>query len=386
MPTTQSAGDIRDCDRDADHDQRTVVIAPDSFKGSISAAAAAEAIATGWRSVRDHDRLILMPLADGGEGTVDAIATARPDGVLHEVPGLTGPDLRPVTGHWLQLGERTAVVEMAEVSGLPLMRRLDPLGATTVGLGELLSAVLDAGMTQIIVGAGGSATTDGGSGALSALGLELLDASGRPIPPGGGGLRRLARIQGAARRPAKLIMLSDVDAPLLGPRGAAAVFGPQKGADSEQIAVLDAALEQFAGLLGQTLEQAGGAVVDRPGMGAAGGLGFGLVAGLGAEIRPGAAYLCELAGLGGACDGADLVITGEGRFDQTSLGGKVVGHVLDVAESYQTEKLIIAGQVAQELPGIATLGLVDLAGSTAEALADPVRWLTLAGARAAAMR
>lgn len=360
----------------ADHDRRTVLIAPDSFKGSVAAGAAAAAIADGWRAARDHDRLFLVPLADGGEGTVDAVATARPDGVLHEVPGLTGPDGRPVTGHWLQLGEATAVIEMAEVSGLPLMQRLDPLGATTAGLGELIGAALDAGMTEIIVGAGGSATTDGGAGALAALGLGLLDDAGRPVPPGGGGLTKLARITGSARRPGKLIMLSDVDAPLLGTRGAAAVFGPQKGADPDQIEMLDTGLARFADLLGGER--------DAPGMGAAGGLGYGLSAGLGAQIVPGAPYLAGLAGLESACEQADLVITGEGRFDETSLGGKVVGHVLGVAEAYRTDVLIVAGQVAHRLPGVRALSLTELAGSSAAALADPVRWLRVAGTRAAA--
>jgi glycerate kinase len=322
---------------------------------------------------------LTIPLADGGEGTVAAVAAARPDGILHRVDGLRGPDGRPVSAHWLELDAGTpdhaAVIEMAAVSGLPLMQRLDPLGATTYGLGQLINAALDAGCRTVIIGAGGSATTDGGAGALAALGLQLLDDHGHPVPDGGGGLARLAKIIGQPRRPEKLIMLSDVDAPLLGPRGAAAVFGPQKGADPDQIAILDAALSRFARQLGGP--------TDEPGMGAAGGLGYGLVAGLGAVITPGAPYLAELAGLPDALVRADLVISGEGRFDETSLGGKVVGYVLARAAAYRVDSMIIAGQVAHRIDGVTAYGLTELAGSTRAALTEPIRWLRVAGSRAA---
>lgn len=363
-----------------DHDATlTVVVAPDSFKGTVTAADAAATIAAGWRQVRDHDSVITIPLADGGEGTVAAVAAARPDGVLHRVDGLVGPDGRPVSASWLELDPgtpaATAVIEMASVSGLPLMERLDPLRATTYGLGQLIGAALDAGCRTVIVGAGGSATTDGGSGALAALGLRLLDDHDQPVPPGGGGLTRLKTIKGTARRPDKLIMLSDVDAPLLGARGAAAVFGPQKGADADQILILDAALDRFATLMGGT--------TDQPGMGAAGGLGYGLVTGLGATIEPGAPYLAEVAGLPAALQNATLVITGEGRFDRTSFGGKVVGYVLAQAAAYGTEPMIIAGQLAHQVDRTRAIGLADLAGSTEAALADPLHWLRQAGALAA---
>ncbi|GAB3926221.1 glycerate kinase [Microlunatus endophyticus] len=372
-PTVRGTSDTVTADQR--HRPLTVAIAPDSFKGTVTATDAADLIAEGWRQVRDHDRLLAIPLADGGEGTVDAVAAARPDGVRHRVDELHGPDGRAVSASWLELGAGTAVIEIASVCGLPLMESLDPLGATTYGLGQLISAALDAGCRTVIVGAGGSATTDGGSGALAALGLELLDDHGRPVPPGGGGLARLATIAGTARRPEKLIMLSDVDAPLLGPTGAAAVFGPQKGADPGQIGILDANLARFAGLLGGS--------TDDPGMGAAGGLGHGLVTGLGAVITPGAPYLAELAGLPAALTEADLVISGEGRFDQTSLGGKVVGYVLERAAAYGVDAAIIAGQVAHRIESVPAIGLADLAGSTEAALADPVHWLRQAGARAA---
>lgn len=358
------------------------MIAPDSFKGTITAAEAATVIAEGWREIRDHDSVLAIPLADGGEGTVAAVAAARPDGILHRVDDLHGPDGRPVSACWLELDpgtpDSTAVIEMASVSGLPLMQRLDPLGATTYGLGQLIGTALDAGCRTVIVGAGGSATTDGGAGALAALGLRLLDDQGRPVRPGGAGLADLAMITGTVRRPEKLIMLSDVDAPLLGPRGAAAVFGPQKGAGSEQIVILDSALARFAELLGGT--------TDEPGMGAAGGLGYGLVAGLGARITRGAPYLAQLAGLHAALAGADLVITGEGRFDETSLGGKVVGYVLGQAAAYQVDSMIIAGQLAIGIDRITAIGLTELAGSVEAALADPHGWLHRAGARAAQLQ
>ena len=361
------------------HAALSVVVAPDSFKGTVTAADAAATIAQGWRQARAHDSVITIPLADGGEGTVAAVAAARSDGVLHRVDDLVGPDGRAVSASWLELDPgtpaSTAVIEMASVSGLPMMQQLDPLGATTYGLGQLIAAALDAGCATVIVGAGGSATTDGGSGALAALGLELLDDHDRPVPPGGGGLVRLTKINGSARRPARLIMLSDVAAPLLGEHGAAAVFGPQKGANADQILILDAALDRFATLMG--------GATDQPGMGAAGGLGYGLVAGLGATIEPGAPYLAELAGLPAALQNAALVISGEGRFDQTSLGGKVVGYVLAQAAAYGVESMIIAGQLAHRVDQVRAIGLADLAGSTEAALADPLRWLRVAGAVAA---
>lgn len=364
------------------HVAQTVVVAPDSFKGTVTAAEAAAAIAEGWRRARSHDAVITIPLADGGEGTVAAVAAARPDGVLHRVDGLVGPDGRTVSASWLELDadtpRSTAVIEMAAVAGLPMMQRLDPLAATTYGLGQLIAAALDAGCSTVIVGAGGSATTDGGSGALAALGLELLDDHDQPVPPGGGGLARLTKINSQPRRPAKLIMLSDVDAPLLGECGAAAVFGPQKGADADQILILDAALARFASLLG--------GATDQPGMGAAGGLGYGLVTGLGATIEPGAPYLADLAGLPGALHSASVVISGEGRFDQTSLGGKVVGYVLAQAAAYGVRSMIIAGQVAHQVDQVRAIGLTDLAGSTEAALADPLHWLRLAGMLAAGER
>lgn len=354
-----------------------VVVAPDSLKGSLAAAAAAEAIALGWRSVRPHDELILLPQADGGEGTLDAIASAVPAARIEDAGPVTGPDGRAVEGHWLSLPDRTAVVELAVSSGLPLMGALDPLGATTRGLGEVIGRALDGGATSLVIGLGGSASTDGGAGALAALGLALLDGAGAAIPDGGGALADLARVDRAPLRaapPGGVRLLSDVTAPLLGPLGAAAVFGPQKGATPDDVAALDAALARFAELLGGDPEL--------PGAGAAGGTGFGFAAAWGAELEPGSAAIADLTGLPAAVAGADVLLTGEGRFDATSLAGKVVGHALGMVAGTTTRAGVIAGRVDAD-PGCWSAALVELAGSPDDALRDPARWLEAAGAAAA---
>ena len=355
----------------------SVIIAPDSFKGSVPAREVAAAIARGWASVRPDDRVTLIPQADGGEGTLDAIATAVPDAVLHCVGSVTGPDGRPTAGMWLELPGRVGVVELAQSCGLPLMKGPDPLGATTRGLGEVIRHALGHGVDSLVIGLGGSASTDGGAGALAALGLQLLDEHGAVIPDGGGSLASLASIRRDAMiapPPRGATLLTDVSAPLLGPTGAAAVFGPQKGAAPADIRTLDAALARFASLLGGN--------PDQPGAGAAGGVAYGLAAVWGATIEPGAAYLQKLSGLTAAIVTADVVITGEGRFDDTSSGGKVVGELLRLAGQHQVAVGIIAGQVATEAEAW-TLALAELAGTAQKAIADPVPVLEEAGRRAA---
>lgn len=358
-----------------------IVVAPDSFKGSLSATDVADAVRSGWLSVRPHDVLTALPQADGGEGTLDAIEVAVPGAVRHDVGPVEGPDGRPTPGVWLELPGGTAVVELAQMSGLPLMGELDALGASTYGLGQVIAAALDAGMTQVTIGLGGSASTDGGAGALAALGLRSAD--GRELPRGGGGLAGVTSIDRSRLRlpPARdVVVLTDVSAPLLGPLGAAAVFGPQKGATDEQVAALDAALDAFARALG------GDATL--PGTGAAGGAGFGFVSGWGATIQPGAAYIAELSGLPAAVAAADVVLTGEGRFDATSSTGKLVGEVIQLAGPHDTRVGIIAGQItATPLDSRGTelwsVALTDLAGSVEAAISDPARWLREAGAAAA---
>ena len=351
-----------------------VLIAPDSFKGSASAAAVAAALAAGWLAVRPGDQVTRLPLADGGEGTLDVLA-ATVAGARWRQAQVTGPGGDPVRCRWLLLPGRVAVVELARASGLPLLARPDPMGAHTTGLGEVLGRALDSGATRILAGLGGSASTDGGAGALAALGARFLDAAGQPLPPGGGALAALAGADLSRLRPPPpdgVTCLADVTAPLLGPRGAAAVFGPQKGADAAQIARLEAGLARLAEVLGGD--------PAAPGAGAAGGTGYGLAAAWGAVFTPGAAELSRLAGLGRALTGADLVITGEGRFDPTSLTGKTTGTVLAAAAAAGVPVALVAGQVGGDLPeGIGAVTLAGLAGGAAPALASPRRWLRQAG-------
>ena len=359
-----------------------VVIAPDSFKGSLGALEVARAIAVGWESVRPGDSLTLIPQADGGEGTLDAVEASVPGAVRRDAGPVTGPDGRSTPGVWLTLPDGTAVVELAQMCGIPLMGRLDPLGASTVGLGEVIRSALASGASRLVIGLGGSASTDGASGALAALGLRA-DAS--LIAGGGtlGAIGLLDRSQLISPPPGGVTLLTDVSAPLLGPTGAAAVFGPQKGASSAEVAVLDSALAHFARLLG--------ANPDLPGTGAAGGAAYGFSAAWGARIEPGADYLCALTGVPLAIAGADLLITGEGQFDATSGTGKLVGTLIGLAGEHKIRVAVIAGQLA--VPPLGSDGrplwtselaeLAELAGSAEDAMTDPCRWLHAAGAAAA---
>ena len=354
-----------------------IVVAPDSFKGSLAAGPAAAAIAEGWRSVRPVDELVPLPQADGGEGTLDAIASAVPSARCVAAGPVSGPDGRAVEGRWLSLPDRTAIVELAQASGLPLMARPDARRATTRGLGEVIGRALDAGATALVIGLGGSASTDGGAGALAALGLGLADSSGTTLRDGGVQLSRLARVDPGALRPPPaggVRLLTDVDAPLLGPHGAAAAFGPQKGAGPTDVAELEAALARFAGLLGGE--------PDRPGAGAAGGTAYGFAAAWAARIEPGSAAIAQLTGLPGAIADADVLLTGEGRFDATSLRGKVVGNALALASRAGVPAGVVAGRVDAD-PGCWSASLTDFAGSEAAATRRPARWLAAAGAAAA---
>ena len=357
-----------------------IVIAPDSFKGSIDAAAAASALAAGWHDARGGDEITCIPLADGGEGTLDVLAAAEPDARWHQAQ-VSGPAGQAVSGSWLELPGRTAVVELARASGLPLLSQPDPLRAQTTGTGELIGRALDAGAERIVLGLGGSASTDGGTGALAALGARFLDAAGNALAAGGGALAELASADLSGLRPPPpggVTCLTDVTAPLLGPLGAAAVFGPQKGAGPGQVAALEAGLARLARVLGGD--------PAAPGAGAAGGTGYGFATAWGAVIAPGAAELCRIAGLSAALAHADLVITGEGRYDLTSTAGKVTGAVLAAAAGAGVPAALVAGSIAAELPGGSWRGisLGELAGAAAAAQEDPVRWLRLAGRQLAA--
>src|SRR3954463_15888301 len=268
-----------------------VVIAPDSFKGTLGAASAAAALAAGWREGRPDDEVLTLPLADGGEGTLEALGHDQPGSSWRSVP-VSGPDGRPVDAAWLLLPDGTAVVEMARAAGLPLLERPDPMGASTRGLGELLAAVVaDPRVPGVMLPLGGSATTDGGTGALAALGARFLDADGAELPPGGGALARLAPVDLSGLPPPPpdgVSCLVDVTAPLLGPLGAAGQIGPQKGATPEQVAELDAALAHRADLLGGDREAVGA--------GAAGGTAYGFAVAWGAQFVSGATAVADAAG------------------------------------------------------------------------------------------
>jgi glycerate 2-kinase len=305
-----------------------VVVAPDSYKGSVTAVGVAEAIERGVRAVFPDAEVVKVPIADGGEGTVDALVVAT--GGRIEATSVTGPLGEPVRARWGVLGDgETAVIEMAAASGLPLvpMERRDPRVTTTRGTGELVRAALDEGVHKLVVGIGGSATNDGGAGFARALGARFLDAEGRELAEGGAALARLDRIDLAGLDPrlsaAELLVACDVDNPLVGPRGASAVYGPQKGATPAMVRELDAALARYAEV---ARAATGRDVANEPGAGAAGGLGAGLLLFTPARLRPGVSIVLETTGFDELVAGADLVITGEGRTDfQTAMGKAPVG-------------------------------------------------------------
>tara|TARA_R110000796_G_scaffold4300_2_gene16627 strand:+ start:64765 stop:65898 length:1134 start_codon:yes stop_codon:yes gene_type:complete len=325
-----------------------IVIAPDSFKESLSANAVAEAIATGWSSVYPEAEIGLYPMADGGEGTVDAVLAAT--GGERREATVQGPLGDPVAAHWGWLGKGQAVIEMASASGLHCVPgdQRDVLKASSFGTGQLIAAALDAGATQIILGLGGSATNDAGVGLLQALGARFLDADDQPLAPGGAALLGLRRIDldrlDARLSKVEFMIAADVDNPLCGPRGASHVFGPQKGATPEQVEKLDKALEHFANLLARVI---GMDVRHEPGVGAAGGLGFAGLAVLHARFRPGIELVAELSGLAQAMQGADLVITGEGRLDGQSLHGKTPVGVARIAQRAGVPVIALAGSLGE---------------------------------------
>ncbi|AYG04073.1 glycerate kinase [Gryllotalpicola protaetiae] len=362
-----------------------LVIAPDSFKGSLTAREAAEAIRDGWLAVRPSDQVVLAPMADGGEGSLDAFEAAVP-GARREPVMAVGPDDQPVLTYWLRLPPTpglpggTGVVELAATSGLTLMRSgLRPFEAHTFGLGQAIAAALTLGVSRLLIAVGGSASSDGGVGALTAMGARLTDASGAPVSYGNLGAGRVARVSFdgvVAPPPAGAVVLTDVDNPLLGPRGAAVVFGPQKGASS------DAAMRALEGNLAHlaAVVDGGAALAETPGAGAAGGVAFGLLA-WGATLSPGAPAVAEALGLAGIVTGADLVITGEGRFDGQSEAGKAPTQVASIARAAGVPTALVAGAIQASVARFsAAASLSELAGSTAAALAEPARWAREAGA------
>ncbi|GII99252.1 glycerate kinase [Sediminihabitans luteus] len=326
-----------------------VVVAPDSFKGSLDAAEVARCLAAGVRSVAPDAHVVELPVADGGEGTLDALAAGG--GVRTVVVDTVDAIGRPATARLgLSADGTVAVVELAEASGLPAVSdvRLQPLHAGTRGTGDLARAALDAGVEEILVCLGGSASTDGGAGVLRALGARLLADDGTDVPDGGEGLARVASLDLAGLHPrARAVrwrLAVDVTNPLVGERGAAAVFGPQKGAGPADVEFLDAALDRWAGVL----EAATGVDVrELPGAGAAGGVPAALVAVLGAETERGSTLVAETVGLPAAVADADLVLTGEGSFDSQSVHGKVADTIgaLAAAAPVPPPVVVIAGRV-----------------------------------------
>ncbi|OEV04220.1 glycerate kinase [Streptomyces oceani] len=336
-----------------------VLIAADKFKGSLTAVEVAEHVTVGLGRARPDLEIRALPVADGGDGTVEA---AVADGFERHEVEVTGPLGAPVTAAFA-LRDGTAVIEMAQASGLQLMppKVFAPLTATTYGCGEVLRAALDAGARTILLGVGGSATTDGGTGMLQALGAQFLDEDGDPVPHGGGPLRELvsADLSGLDERLAQVdvILASDVDNPLTGPKGAAAVYGPQKGAGEEDIAVLDAGLTQLVQVLAESVGTSATEAAEAPGAGAAGGVGYGALVGLGATFRPGIEVLLEVVGFAEALKSADLVITGEGSLDAQTLHGKAPAGVADAARKAGKRVVAVCGRLGVDESALRGAGI-----------------------------
>ncbi|MGK0701081.1 glycerate kinase [Priestia flexa] len=327
-----------------------IVIAPDSFKESLSALEVAEAVEKGFKQVLPQANYVKIPMADGGEGTVQSLVDATDGEII--LKKVTGPLGEPVEAFFGILGtKKTAVIEMAAASGLHLVppAKRNPLMTTTKGTGELISAALDYGVNHIIIGIGGSATNDGGAGMAKALGAQLLDAEGNEILDGGGALGNLAFINLATLdsrlQHVKIEVACDVDNPLTGERGASAIFGPQKGATPEMVALLDQNLRHYAAVLERDLGQK---IDDVPGAGAAGGLGAGLLAFLQAELKRGVDIVIEATSLLEAVRDADVVITGEGKIDGQTIYGKTPIGVAKAAKKYGVPVIGIAGNVGAD--------------------------------------
>lgn len=322
-----------------------IIVAPDSFKGSVSALGVANAMERGILTVFPDAEVVKIPIADGGEGTVEAMVTATGGRIVAET--VIGPLGEAVEAFWGILGDgKTAVIEMAAASGLPLVpiERRDPRITTTYGTGQLIKAALNAGMSSIIIGIGGSATNDGGVGMAQGLGAKFLDADGQEISYGGSSLAKLHQIDltGLDHRlhTTEIMVACDVDNPLCGICGASAVYGPQKGATPEMVEELDAGLKNYAKIAQQVT---GKNIIECPGAGAAGGLGAGLLFFTNAQLRPGVDIVLEITNFSALVASAQLVITGEGRTDfQTAYGKAPVG-VAKLAKQYQVPVLCLSG-------------------------------------------
>lgn len=366
----------------------TVVVAPDKFKGSLTAEQVAAAVSSGLRRVVAAD-VVAVPVADGGDGTVAAALAAGYEPVSVRAAGPTG---EPVRTTYARAGD-LAVIEMADVSGLVRLPggRQEPLTATSRGLGEVMAAAIDAGCRRLVLGIGGSASTDGGAGMLSALGARLLDAAGAPLADGGGALGGLAGLDLAPLRArmgeVTVTVACDVDNPLTGPRGAAAVYGPQKGASAADVAALDAHLAHVADVVTVTT---GADLREEPGAGAAGGVGYAALAVLGARLRPGIDLVLDLVGFREKLVGADLVITGEGSLDEQTLHGKAPAGVAAVAAARHIPVIAVCGRTTLEPQQVRAAGfhtaypLTDLEPDVRRCMAEAAPLLERLGERIAA--
>ena len=335
-----------------------VLLAPDKFKGSLSATEVCHALAKGISEIVPQACVSSLPVADGGDGTVGAAIAAGFEPVPITVDGPTG---EPVNATFARRGDH-AVVELAGTCGLALVPggRLDALGSSSYGVGQAIAVALDAGARHLVVGIGGSASTDGGAGLLQALGARLTDEQGNELTRGGGALERLARLDldglHPALRQADVVVACDVDNPLLGPHGAAAVYGPQKGATAADVAQLDAALTHWAAFVSRAT---GTDHATDAGAGAAGGVGFAAIAVLGARLAPGIDLMLDLVGFHDALLEADLVVTGEGSLDEQTLNGKAPVGVAAAARARSIPTVAVAGRVALSSDQLAAAGIAQ---------------------------
>jgi glycerate 2-kinase len=367
-----------------------IVVAPDKFKGSLTAVQVAEAVSAGLTHSRNDIETTLLPVADGGDGTVAAALSVGYSPVRVDAVGPTGEPL--TTTYAVDEVNGVAVVELAAVVGLDLLPGgvLEPLRSSTHGLGLVVREALRRGVGELVLGVGGSASTDGGAGMVQAMGGRLHDRDGREVPAGGAALRDVARVDvGPVTElvgSTAVMVASDVDNPLLGPRGAAAVFGPQKGATARDIEVLEAGLTVWERAV---QEATGRDVAGQPGAGAAGGAGFAALAVLGAQIRPGIQLVLELVGFEKAVAGADLVVTGEGSLDEQSLAGKAPVGVAEAARAHGVPVVAVAGRSSLTDQQLATAGisacyrLSDLEPDPARSMAGAAPLLTEVGRRIA---
>ena len=364
-----------------------VVLAPDKFKGTLTAAEVAQHLAEGIRSRRPDVELVTVPVADGGDGMLDAFETAG----FHRVPVDAADAIGVIQPSRFVRRGRDAVIELAAVAGLArLGESRVPLTATSSGVGEVMAAALDAGCRHLVLGVGGSASTDGGIGMLQALGARVTNAAGHDVGPGGLGAEAAARLDTIGLHPdlahTTVEVACDVDNPLTGPYGAAVTYGPQKGADPEEVRLLDAALGNWADVVAAAT---GADRRDEPGAGAAGGVGFAAAAVLGAQLRPGVALVLDLVGFADALAGADLVVTGEGSLDEQTLRGKAPAGVAAEASAAHVPTVAVAGRCSLDEQTWRRAGfdavytLVDEAEHPDESFDEPGRLLRAIGARLA---